>query len=214
MRRIVGSLALGLAVLTGSASRAEAQVNFNGTAYVCFEDALYDCNPDPTLLGGFGGTWSRFVNPSGTQLTFQGYGFNGTTDAVTGLTNSISFGDGQFFSGSFTGTFYLGMLFNTPSAASTLVFSGTATTQNNQLFVDFSPNVVAGTYGASSDYFFGELNDFSLTRGANAATEITGRLGVRPPSTSVPEPSTPLLLGAGLALLGVTARRPRRRLAA
>ena len=210
MRRILGLLAIGLAATTGSASRAEAQVNFSGSTYVCFEDALIsDCNPAPAVLGGFGGSWSRFVNPGGTQLTFQGYGFNGTTDAVTGWTNTLSFGDGSLFANSFTGTFYLGIVFNTPTQASTLVFTGNATTQNDQLFIDFTSNTLNGTYGGTASPFVGELNDFSLLRGANGATQITGRLGVLP-TTAVPEPSTTVLLTAGLVLLGVVARRPRR----
>jgi hypothetical protein len=208
MRGPIASLLLGVVALAGTAAESAAQVNFSGSAYVCFDDALYDCNPNPNLLGGFGGSWSR-VNPA-PQLGFLGYDFNVTTNANTGEV-ALNAGEGRFFDGSFTGTFYLALLFlNAPVPATTLVFSGTATTLGDLLLVDFQPNLQNGTYGPSGSPFFGELNDFALRRGADASTLITGRLGVTP-TTVVPEPSTLLLLGVGLAVLTVgSARRARR----
>lgn len=214
MRRIIGSLTFGLAAITSTASRAEAQVNFNGTAHVCFEFAPNGCNPDPAVLSGFGDTWSYPINSTSTELTFRGFNFNATTDATTGLAN-VTFGDAQWFSNGFSGTFYMALLFNNaPALATPLVFSGTVSTLNDLLFVDFTPNQLTGSYGPSSSAFFGQLDDFGVSLAVSTPTAITGQLGVPVTAAPVPEPSTPLLLGAGLTFLGVISRRSGRRQAA
>lgn len=208
MRRTIWSLLVGISAMTGTAATAAAQVNFNGSAFVCFDDAFSNCNPDPNILGGFGGSWSR-VNPA-PQLLFNGFTFNVTTSATTGEV-AINAGDAHFLNGSFSGEFHLAMLFlNAPVPATTLVFSGNATTVGNQLFIDFVPNIKTGTYGVGNNFFFGELNDFVLTRGAAAPTTITGKLCVNP-LTTVPEPSTYLMLSVGLAMLAAFTRQRSRR---
>jgi hypothetical protein len=207
MRRILGMLLLGVVAVGSHSSRAHAQVNFIGEAYVCFDDLLSPCNPDPNILGGFGGSWAR-INPL-PQLEFQGFTYNVTTSATTGDV-AINVGNARFYDGSFTGRFYLAMTFFTaPVSTSTLVFGGNATTSGNQLSIDFDPNVKAGVYGAAALPFWGELNDFVLTRGATTATTLSGRLSVRPLTTVVPEPSTYLLLGAGIAAMAILTRRRR-----
>jgi hypothetical protein len=209
MHRLSGLLTVALATLLGSASTAAAQVTFQGTALVCFQFVAGPCDPDPSTLGGFGPAWTQ-SGAGGTELQFRGAAFDVTTDPGTGRAD-VTFGDAQWFGNGFSGTFYLALLFSgSPAQATPLVFAGTVSTLNDLLTVNFTPNNLQGTYGPQASAFVARVDDLDVSLGLPTPTLMRGSIQLREFGTPVPEPSTALLLVAGLLMTSI-ARRPQRR---
>lgn len=210
MKKIVGLLAL--AAATFGAAPAQAQsVTFTGTTLGCFYTAVV-CTPvtTSTLSGG--------------SLTFNGGTFNVTTsNGFVGVGNTA--GSSNNF-GSFNlpasvtpqnvaaGTsFLLHINFTAPSGVSpnpvpftaSVVGSVTGDAQGGYsvIFPSTGQNITWSGGSGTVIVNTASINN-SLT---STATDITGSITAR--QTTVPEPSTVLLVASGLAGLAVSSRRRR-----
>lgn len=208
MKKVVGLFALAAAA---AAAPVHAQtVNFTGMTLGCFYTAVV-CAP----------TASSTL--TGSSLSFQQGTFNVTTaGGFVGVGNSPGLPNNF---GTFSlpaditpqtvpaGTnFLLHIMFTAPAGVTPnpvpfmAVVTGTVAANTGGYFINFDNTARNITWTGGSGTVL--VNDLSINNtGPATSVEITGNITAN--QTTVPEPSTVLLVASGLAGLAVTARRRR-----
>lgn len=201
----------GTVVFNGPSNNVAPTVNLGGGPALTFSSRI---------MSGFGATAA-----SGSALWFGGgysgqgmvYGSINTAGAVLELAFTAASGLNLFLTGSLFGgyenrsAFVTYRLFNDDYSQSTS--AATVTTGTN---LPANPSFSHAAWGNVVRLQFVETNSTgaNLTNAINVGTQnITYRVeapSTQPPSTTVPEPSTYLLMASGLAAIAMVSRRRSR----
>ncbi|MEM8513991.1 hypothetical protein RCH14_003327 [Massilia sp. MP_M2] len=154
-------------------------------------------------VGEAGNTVLTFNVGAGSQITSIAYNVN-----ITAFTPSYLSEIGLYFSDSAQST---GVYF-TPGFANSS--PGTGTYADSANLIDLGLDFMVGADGILRLEFFEDFDDGLVSPDGiwNFGTITFGVTGDNvpvDPGTDIPEPATGMLLGAGLALMGFTARRRR-----
>ena len=197
--------AVAAVALMGMSASAKAQaINFVGSTQFCWAATGVPICPTFANTATLGGLTITSGNFNVTTLN----GFAAIGGGVGNLGN-LALTNTTFSYAGFS--LFMKVTFTSPTGAGTqtfnsiLVGSVNASAQGG-VQISYSPNSASGTFTLPGPVIGGytlSLNNASVT--PTQGTEFTGTIT----ATTAPEPSTYALLAAGLAMIGVVARRRR-----
>ena len=195
---------------------ASAQLTFTGYTNACFYTGVVACTPENTNIGTTDVSGPLVYRNSTFSVTTAGGSAQiGNSPATPNVNNlgSFTLPNDVSVTNFANQSFLLNVFFTAPASVLPTnttfmaLLSGTVDGNTGGVTINFDNNPKMFTYAGGT--FTLEVADVFLTNTVLGTTvAVTGNL-VASPSTTVPEPSTYILMASGLAGLGVVARRRR-----